>query len=226
MGAAVKICCIQSVEEAALAARYGARALGLVGAMPSGPGVLTEEKIAEITRTVPSAVETFLLTSESTAAGIVVQHARCSTTMIQLCRKLALEDYSVLRHALPGVRLVQVVHVTGPEAVTLVKELESHVDALLLDSFIEAGGVPQLGGTGRTHDWEVSRAICERAKKPVYLAGGLNAGNVAEAYARVRPFGVDVCSGVRTNDRLDEVKLAAFFAAIENSQLPSGAGLA
>jgi phosphoribosylanthranilate isomerase len=88
------------------------------------------------------------------------------------------------------------------------------VDALLLDSGNQSLPVKELGGTGRTHDWSVSRRIVEAAPVPVYLAGGLTPDNVGEAVRRVRPFGVDVCSGVRSGGRLDEARLAAFAAAV------------
>jgi phosphoribosylanthranilate isomerase len=87
------------------------------------------------------------------------------------------------------------------------------VDALLLDSGNQALAVKELGGTGRRHDWAISRTIVEAASVPVWLAGGLTADNVAEAVATVRPFGLDVCSGVRVAGALDEGTLAAFVRA-------------
>jgi len=76
-----------------------------------------------------------------------------------------------------------------------------------------------LGGTGRTHDWNVSREIVKEVTVPVFLAGGLRSDNVADAVRTVGPFGVDVCTGVRTNGELDEVKLRAFFAAVHGAEL-------
>ncbi|MBP7951274.1 MAG: hypothetical protein KA004_16610, partial [Verrucomicrobiales bacterium] len=72
-----------------------------------------------------------------------------------------------------------------------------------------------LGGTGRTHDWTTSRRIREAVSVPLFLAGGLTAGNVAEAVATVEPFGLDLCSSVRTDDRLDPAKLQSFFSALQ-----------
>jgi phosphoribosylanthranilate isomerase len=71
-----------------------------------------------------------------------------------------------------------------------------------------------LGGTGRAHDWAISRKIREAIEKPLYLAGGLTPDNVARAIETVQPFGVDVCSGVRTDGKLDERKLVALFEQI------------
>jgi phosphoribosylanthranilate isomerase len=209
-----KICCIKSAAEAALAVAQGASALGLVSAMPSGPGVIAEETIAQIAVTVPPPIATFLLTCEHSAEAIIAQQRRCRTNTIQLVDSVAAEVYPRLRAELPGIALVQVVHVTGPEAVEYAVAVAGHVDALLLDSGNPALVVKQLGGTGRTHNWKLSRRIRDAVRIPVFLAGGLNANNVAEAVAAVQPFGLDLCSSIRTNDKLDPAKLRAFFDAV------------
>jgi phosphoribosylanthranilate isomerase len=208
----VKICCISSVEEARLAIRYGASALGLVSEMPSGPGVISEAQIAEIAACVPPGVATFLLTSRQEAETIIEQQRTCRPNTLQLCDRIERSHYPALRRALPGIALVQVIHVVGPESVEEALAVASEVDAILLDSGNPALPVKELGGTGRTHDWRFSRQIRERVSVPVYLAGGLNPDNVAEAIETVRPFGVDICSGVRTDGRLDETKLVRFMA--------------
>lgn len=213
----VKICCIGSPEEARQAIRAGADALGLVAAMPSGPGVISEEQIAKIAAQVPPPVATFLLTSEQRPEAIARQHRRCRTTAIQLCDTLTKDAHADLREALPGVRLVQVIHVTDEASVDEALAAAPHVDALLLDSGNPALATKELGGTGRTHDWTLSRRICEKASVPVFLAGGLRAANVAEAIRQVQPFGVDLCTGVRTDRRLDAEKLASFFAAVQGA---------
>lgn len=210
----VKVCCIATRDEAVLAARLGASALGLVSAMPSGPGPIPEERIAEIVRTTPPGVATFLLTSLVEPPEIVEQHRRCGTDVIQLVDRLEAAAHRELRRALPGVGLVQVVHVTGPDAVERARAAAPSVDALLLDSGRPDASVPELGGTGRTHDWSVSRRIVEAVDVPVYLAGGLDAGNAARAVRQVGPFGVDVCSGVRAGGALDEGLLGAFMATL------------
>ena len=182
--------------------------------MPSGPGVIPEELIAEIAARVPPPVATFLLTCGQDAAAIVAQQRRCRTNTLQLCDRVDAEVYAELRAELPGVSLVQVVHVAGEESLAEALGAARHVDALLLDSGNQSLAVKELGGTGRTHDWRVSRRIVEAANVPVFLAGGLKAENVAEAVASVRPFGLDVCSGVRTGGRLDAEKLKRFFDQI------------
>ncbi len=211
----VKICCIADLAEALLAIRYGASALGLVSAMPSGPGVISEEEITTIAAGVPPPIATFLLTSRQDTASIIEQQRRCRTNTLQLCDRITSGSYADLKRALPGIAIVQVIHVVGPEAVEEALQVASHVDAILLDSGNPALATKELGGTGRRHDWQVSRQIREQIPVPLFLAGGLNAGNVREAVEAVAPFGLDVCSGVRSGGRLDEQKLAAFFRALE-----------
>ena len=216
-GPRVKVCCIADVAEARLAVVAGADALGLVSAMPSGPGVIAEETIAEVAATVPPPIGTFLLTSRQDVAGIVEQQRRCATNTVQLCDRMAHESYEALREAMPGVALVQVVHVTGPESVDEAVAIAPHVQAILLDSGNQALVVKELGGTGRTHDWRVSRQIRDAVPVPIFLAGGLGAANVGEAIRAVQPFGLDLCSGVRTAGRLDEGKLTAFMGAVRRA---------
>ena len=210
----VKICCNSSVTEAALAVRHGASALGLVSAMPSGPGVIAEETITEIAAAVPPGVATFLLTSKRDAESIVAQQRRCRVNTIQLCDSVEPGCHAKLREALPGIALVQVIHVTGPESVDEAVAVAGSVDALLLDSGNQKLAVKELGGTGRTHDWRISRQIVESVGVPVFLAGGLTPENVAVAIRDVRPFGLDICSGLRTNGNLDEAKVRRFFSNI------------
>jgi len=211
----LKVCCIQSVAEARLAVRLGASALGLVSEMPSGPGVIDEGAIAAIARAVPPPVASFLLTSLRDAAEIAAQQRRTGANTIQLCDRLQPGAHRALRAALPGIGVVQVVHVTGPEAVEESVEVAPAVDGILLDSGDPSLTVKELGGTGRRHDWRLSRRIREAVSVPVFLAGGLRAENVAEAIDAVGPFALDVCTGVRTEGRLDEEKLARFVAALQ-----------
>lgn len=209
----VKICCIANEREAADAVSLGASAIGLVGQMPSGPGPISDKEIYRIAQTVPPPIATFLLTSEKTPQAIVDHHHRTRTNTIQIVDELAERDYTSLRDALPNVKLVQVIHVVGEESVDEACELAEHVDAILLDSGNPKLEIKELGGTGRRHDWKLSRRIVESCGKPVFLAGGLTADNVAEAIDVVQPFGLDVCSGVRTAGKLDLKKLERFFRA-------------
>lgn len=214
----VKICCIASLAEAELAIRQGASALGLVGHMPSGPGVIGDDLIAEIAAAAPPAVATFLLTSETQPDAVVAHVSRCGTNTVQLVDAVEPGTYDALRKAVPHVKIVQVIHVAGPDSVDEALTVAPQVDALLLDSGRPAATVKELGGTGRVHDWSLSRHIVERARRPVFLAGGLKPDNVAAAWRAVRPFGLDLCSGLRTDGRLDEAKLAAFFGELAQVQ--------
>ncbi len=210
----IKICCIGSIEEARLAIRHGADALGLVSAMLTGPGVIPDELIREIAARVPPPVATFLLTSRTDPEAIVEQARFCRTSALQLVDRIGPTAYARLRRALPAVKLVQVLHVTGPEVLEEAVEAAELADALLLDSGNPKAALPELGGTGRVHDWTVSRRIVEAAGVPVILAGGLKPDNIGAAAQTVRPFAVDVCTGVRTDGRLDPAKLGAFVAAV------------
>jgi len=213
----VKVCCIASHEEAALAVRLGAHAVGLVSAMPSGPGPIPEDRIAAIAARVAPPTRTFLLTSLQSARAIAAQHARLRTTTIQIVDHLLEGTYEEIRAARPGVELVQVIHVRDADSVREALAAAPHVDALLLDSGNQKLAVKELGGTGRTHDWSLSRRIVRESGVPVYLAGGLRAENAAEAIAAVRPFALDLCSGVRTDGDLDEAKLTAFMRAVREA---------
>ncbi len=210
----VKICCIGSAEEAQLAIRFGASALGLVGPMPSGPGIISDELIAEIARNVPPPVATFLLTSETEAPAIVAHQKKVRTNTVQIVDALQTGTYTEIRQALPGVKLVQVIHVTGDESLDEAQRLAPEVDALLLDSGNPNLAVKELGGTGRVHNWMLSRRIVESVPVPVFLAGGLRPDNVRAAIETVQPFGLDLCSGVRTGGLLDPVKLERFFEEV------------
>lgn len=206
----IKICCISSIEEAKLAARYGVSALGLVSEMPSGPGVIDENLIAQITDAVPPGISTFLLTSKTDTQEIIEQQKRLKPNTIQIVDRIESGNYQDFREELPGIKIVQVVHVNGRESIEEAVSISKQVDAILLDSGNQNLEVKELGGTGRIHDWSVSKEIVKKCGVPVFLAGGLNPENVENAIKEVKPFGVDICSGVRTNGKLDERKLSRF----------------
>jgi phosphoribosylanthranilate isomerase len=210
----VKVCCIADLAEARLAVAAGASALGLVSAMPSGPGPIPEDDIARLAAAVPPPTETFLLTAQVEAEAIAAQQRRCGTSAVQLVDAVAEPELHRLRRLLPGIRLVQVIHVTGPASVDEARAAAPLVDALLLDSGNPSLAVKELGGTGRVHDWATSRRIRESVAVPVLLAGGLHPGNAREALAQVAPAGLDVCSGLRRDGRLDAGRLHAFFDSI------------
>ncbi len=209
----IKICCISSIDEAKLAINAGASALGLVGHMPSGPGVIKDELIAEIAAFVPSHIETFLLTSETKVVDIIQHHSKVNTTTIQLVDALTEGTHQQIKQALPTIKIVQVLHVLNENSIDEALEVSKHVDTILLDSGNPNLTTKELGGTGRIHNWEISKKIVEKVKIPVFLAGGLKPENALTAIQKVNPYGLDLCSGVRTNGNLDQHKLSAFFKA-------------
>ncbi|MFO0834671.1 MAG: phosphoribosylanthranilate isomerase [Phycisphaerales bacterium] len=214
----LKVCCISSREEAHLAIGAGADALGLVARMPSGPGPIADELIRDIARIAPPPIATFLLTSEIEPDAVVAHARRTGVSTLQLVDDGVEPDvWHAVRSDLPSLRIVQVVHVRDDSSIDLALRAASHVDALLLDSGNPAAQVRELGGTGRVHDWSLSRRIVERSPVPVFLAGGLNPANVGDAIRAVRPFGIDLCSGVRSNGRLDADKLHALVSAIRRA---------
>ena len=210
----VKICCISSIQEAQTAIKHGADALGLVGPMPSGPGVLSDDQIAQIVPTIPPPIATFLLTSETDTSAIITHHQRVHTNTIQIVDALSSGTYKHIRETLPTIKLVQVLHVLGEQTIDEALEVAQYVDAILLDSGNPNLAIKELGGTGRTHNWQVSKRLVEAVNVPVFLAGGIKTENVREAIETVQPYGLDLCSSVRTNGTLDEWKLEAFFEAV------------
>jgi phosphoribosylanthranilate isomerase len=207
----VKICCTQSLDEAWLAIGAGASALGFVSAMPSGPGIISDDEISDIVLAVPPAVATFLLTCRQNVEGIVEQQRHTRANTLQLCDEIEAGGHRELRARLPGISIVQVIHVAGEESVAEAIAVAQVVDALLLDTGNRTSAVKELGGTGRQHDWTISRQIREVVPVPVFLAGGLRPQNLAEAIRLVQPFGVDVCSGLRPTGALDPLLLHTFF---------------
>ncbi len=211
----VKICCISSIEEARLAVAYGAAAIGLVGRMPSGPGIITDELIHAIAKTVPPPIQTFLLTSETTTDNIIEHHKKVNTTTIQIVDALSGREYHKIREAIPNLQLVQVIHVLDEGSIKEAIEISEFVDAILLDSGNPNLPTKVLGGTGKTHNWDLSKKIREEISLPVFLAGGINKDNIKKAIEHVQPYGIDLCSSVRTNGQLDESKLEALFNTLQ-----------
>lgn len=207
----VKICCINSLAEAMLAINYGASAIGLVGKMPSGPGIIDDQLIKEIAQNTPTTISTFLLTSETSCKGIIEHHKKVNTTTIQIVDKLKEGSYDQLRDSLPNINLVQVIHVIDESSIEEAIKVSKFVDYILLDSGNPNLKIKKLGGTGRVHNWDISKTIREEINLPIFLAGGLDKNNVGKAIEYVKPYGIDVCSGVRTNGHLDKTKLNDFF---------------
>jgi phosphoribosylanthranilate isomerase len=215
MKAKVKICCISTEEEAKIALEFGADVLGLVAKMPSGPGTIGDDLIQHIVKSIPSETLTFLLTPKTNPYEIIAHQRLTGTNCIQLVDAVKVEDYKILRHNLPNIKLIQVIHIIDKNSLEEAKQYAEVADMILLDSGNPNLSVKELGGTGRVHNWELSRKIVASIAKPVFLAGGLKPENIRKAIAYVKPYGVDICSGVRTNGKLDVEKMWRFFNALE-----------
>lgn len=198
-----------------MAAAHGADLLGLVGPMPTGPGPITEAEAVTIARGAPPWATPVLLTARETAESIAAHAAEAGVRAVQIVRHLSPDELARLARIAPDLARMQVVHVEDDTALDLIDAYAPHVTAFLLDS-----GRPsrhELGGTGRVHDWRISAEFVRRSPCPVFLAGGLTPENVGEAISRVRPFGVDLCTGVRVNGALDPARLAAFMVAVQSA---------
>ena len=215
-----KVCCIQDVAEAELALSHGASAIGLVSAMPSGPGPISDARIHEIATWASPRTRTFLLTSQGSAPAIAAQMTAAGANTLQIVDALPAGALTAIRALVPRVRIVQVIHVRGPESHAEAMQAAPLVDELLLDSGNPGAEVKELGGTGRVHDWHVSRRIVRDAGVPVWLAGGLKPANVVEAIREVQPYGVDVCSGLRVGGALQADLLKAFARAVASERVP------
>jgi phosphoribosylanthranilate isomerase len=197
-----------------MAIAHGADALGLVGEMPSGPGPIDDDTARAIAQLVPPPIATFLLTSKTTGVEIVDHVRYCSTDTVQIVSHIEPGEYAAIINKLPHVRRVQVIHVEDDSALDLIADYAPFVHAFLLDSGRPQAPVVELGGTGRTHDWQISQKFVQATDKPVFLAGGLTPENIDRAITTVTPYGVDLCSGVRSEGALDSRKLAAFMAHV------------
>jgi len=212
----IKICCISSLIEAETAWNHNIDAIGLVGNMPSGPGVISDDLIKIISSAAPPSVSTFLLTSETSSRKIIEHQKKVGASTIQIVDKIVSGTFQEIRNECSGIKLVQVIHVIDETSLAEALSYTKVTDALLLDSGNPNLSIKELGGTGRIHNWEISREICRKSTIPVFLAGGLNPQNVKAAIKFVNPFGVDVCSGVRSNGKLDEGKLNQFINEVKS----------
>ena len=213
----VKVCCIASREEAAMAIDAGADLLGLVGPMPSGPGPIPLELAAEIAQTAPPGVASVLLTSATELAALVEEGELVRPTVLQLTDGVERAVLEGLRERAGGTRLLQVLHVEDERVLATARALAPLVDGFLLDSGRPDAAVKELGGTGHVHDWQLSRQVVDAVNRPVFLAGGLKPANIGSAIGAVRPFGVDLCSGIRANGKLDAVLLDSFMRGVRTA---------
>lgn len=210
----IKVCCISSIEEATFAIEAGASALGLVGEMPSGPGIISDQLIQTISQSIPPEISSFLLTSKTSSKKIIAHHKKVKTSTIQIVDELKEATYEEIRAAIPHINLVQVIHVVDETSIKAAVKLSPYVDFILLDSGNPNLKVKKLGGTRRVHDWELSKKIRAEISTPVFLAGGITVSNAKTVIEQVQPYGLDLCSGLRTNGKLDKKKVLDFFEVV------------
>jgi phosphoribosylanthranilate isomerase len=209
----VQIAGISHVEDAVAVERAGADAIGFTLGLPSGPhNGLDEHRARAIIRALPPFVTPVLITYHLTAAVVVPLCRYLGVATVQLHAPAPLLEVAAMREAIPGLKVVLAVSVTGAEAAATARARARYADALILDTYDPASG--RHGATGKTHDWTVSRAIVDQAGVPVILAGGLSQENVGDAIRIVRPWGVDVHTGVeRPDGSTDPDRVRAFIAA-------------
>lgn len=203
----VKICANSSLEDARLAAEAGADALGFVFA-PS-PRRVTPAQVADIVRGLPAEIEKIGVFVDSPLAEIESTVEACGLTGVQLhCGADETLTAQLRARFGPQLRILRVVHFV-PEA--KIPE-DAHADGFLIDSRTATAA----GGTGVAYDWNLAAATLfqnPKARERLIAAGGLTPENVAEAIARLRPWGVDVVSGVEAAPgRKDAAKVRAFVA--------------
>lgn len=198
--------------DAALAVKFGADAIGvLVGQKHSSPDFVTAEQACRIVRSLPPFINSVLVTHLEDAEEVMDLVRRCQVNTLQIHSAMMPEGIQRIRAALGWLKLIKAIHVVNENSILEMDRYTDLVDAFLLDTVLPATG--QVGGTGKTHDWAISRQIVARAKRPVILAGGLTAENVARAIRAVSPFGVDVNSGTKGPDGFkDAQKLRDFIS--------------
>jgi len=213
----VKICGVGDAREVALAAASGADAIGFVSGWKTPEGRLDDAQIEALMRQVPSGPSKVLLTPYLSPEAMIAHAVRCGADTLQICDHVPVAYRYEVRAALPEVRLLQVAHMGGAIEVSEVVGLAEGADGLLLDSGVSGASFSERGGTGRVHDWEKSRAVVASVNTPVWLAGGLTPNNVLEAVSTVRPYGVDVCSGLRDQGVLSRRLVRQFMDALKTS---------
>lgn len=194
----VKICGISSVDEALCCAQAGADAVGLVFAQ--SPRRVEPALARKITASLPPFIQRVgvFVNAEKTLVEQIASYV--GLTALQFHGQEA-ADYCA-SFSLPVIKAVAV-----NSATDLAGFDEFPAAAILLDTYD-----PLLaGGTGRTFNWEL---VESGLKKPVVLAGGLHAGNVQSAIKQVKPYAVDISSGVETNGKKDKEKIKVFIASV------------
>ena len=205
----VKICGIKSIEDARAAAEAGANELGFHVGLMGARAPLEAEQVGKIIAQLSAGVSSVMVTSIAEPEELIARAQETGAAILQLYGDATPEAIREVKKALPSLKVWQVLNVSDESSIAKAKEYEGAADAIALDTLNKETGV--RGGTGKTHDWNISKKIVESISIPVILAGGLNPDNVAEAIRTVRPYGVDVNSGVSNPDGSKNIeKVKAF----------------
>ena len=203
----IKFCGTTSPMDVQCAIDAGCDALGFImGVTHQSSDVVTPAEAAEMVRRLPPFIEPVAVTHLQGTDDLInlVRDSRCTTLQIQ--DAIEPSEMDTIRDALPFAKIVKAVHVIDESAIKVGKLYEPYADALILDSRTRE----KIGGTGIPHDWNISATIVANSAIPVILAGGLTPGNVAEAIRRVRPYGVDVHTGIKRDSVRDPEKTLMF----------------
>jgi phosphoribosylanthranilate isomerase len=204
----IKICGNRTLRDAEIAVRYGADAIGLiVGTKFFSEDEVSTSNASEIVAALPPFIVSVLVTHLQSGHEILDLYHAVLPTTIQLHNEVNLSVIEELRCKIPHVKLIKAIHIVDSTAIKQALMISNCVDSILLDSRTDG----RIGGTGVTHDWSVSQQIVLQTKVPVILAGGLTPSNVGLAIAKVKPFAVDVNSGVDApNGDKDPQKVLGF----------------
>lgn len=196
----VKICGITNIKDALDAARLGADFVGLLVEIGFSEDKLTREEAKEIIKKLPLEVSPVFVTYLQKAEPIIEIAEHIKPQIIQLHNDISLREIGKIRKALKKVEITKTISVKDSGSAKEAKRFEKYVDYLLLDTAAEG----RRGGTGKTHDWDISAEVVQAVKSKVFLAGGLNPDNVEEAVRKVKPFAVDTNSGVKKKARVKD----------------------
>ncbi len=210
MSPVIKVCGIQNINEANGAIEAGANTIGMLTGVPE----YVEDKISpetakKIVVSLPRGIRTVMVTHLLEVSKIVEIAEYTGISALQIHNDLSTEGMKSLREYVPNLELIKTIHVLDESAIEDAKVYESFSDIILLDT--KAG--ERIGGTGKTHDWNISKRIVEEVGIPVILAGGLNPRNINEAISKVKPAGIDANSGLENKDGSKDFDKIRIFAA-------------
>jgi phosphoribosylanthranilate isomerase len=193
----IQVAGIIDQDEAAMLCAEEADWLGFALRLPAKNEDLSEQAAADIIATLPPPHQGVLITYLTEAEEIATFCAELGVRAVQLHGDLPAAELRALKSAAPDLYVLKSLVVredNADELLKIVDDVADAVDMFITDTFNPATGAK--GATGLTHDWGVSAELVRRSPKPLMLAGGLNADNVAAAIERVRPAAVDAHTGL------------------------------